>query len=196
MSPNINSIKISELNEISSTALTNLIVSGYVKNDETVCLTAYRSSMPALAAYTKLSTLFVGNNPLDCYVVDRIDSAFRFTITYTIQSTLKNNALQLTTKTNDILPLISVQNLYPAFNWSEREVWDMSGIFFMKHPDLRRILTDYGFTGHPLRKDFPLTGFREVHYEDSTKHVEYDNVELAQNYRIFTVTNSWSNEKT
>lgn len=71
----------------------------------------------------------------------------------------------------------------------------MSGVFFIKHPDLRRILTYYGFAGHPLRKDFPLSGFREVHYEDSTKHIQYEVLELAQNYRILNLLNPWSNEK-
>ncbi len=72
----------------------------------------------------------------------------------------------------------------------------MFGLFFIKHPDLRRILTYYGFTGHPLRKDFPLSGFREVHYEDSTKYIEYSPLELSQNYRISNLLNPWSNEKT
>lgn len=71
----------------------------------------------------------------------------------------------------------------------------MSGIFFIKHPDLRRILTDYGFNGHPLRKDFPLSGFREVHYEDSTKHIEYDSIELSQSYRVSNLLNPWADEK-
>jgi len=185
-----NNVENNELTLLSSTALRNLVVAGFKKNDETVHFTAYRQSLPALATYLKLSSAFNANNPIDCYATDRIDAKFRFTVVYTVQSIGKNNVVQLVTKTNGTLPLLSLQDIYPAFNWSEREVWDMCGIFFMKHPDLRRILTDYGFVGHPLRKDFPLSGFREVHYADTNKHVEYADVELAQSYRVFTVSNS------
>lgn len=183
------------MNEIITSALKGLVVTGCRNSDNSVHLTSYRQTTLALATYFKLSGLFKANSPIDCHVVDRIDDKFRFTIIYNVQSSCGNTRLQLVTKTDDLLPLVSLQGVYPAFNWAEREMWDMSGIFFIKHPDLRRILTDYGFTGHPLRKDFPLSGFREVHFEDSTKHIEYDVLELAQNYRVNNISGSWSDAK-
>jgi NADH-quinone oxidoreductase subunit C len=93
---------------------------------------------------------------------------------------------------SESVSLLSLQSLYPAFNWAEREIWDMHGVFFMRHPDLRRILTDYGFIGFPLRKDFPLSGFREVQFEDFVKHVEYSNTELTQSYRLVYFNKIWS----
>jgi NADH:ubiquinone oxidoreductase subunit C len=89
---------------------------------------------------------------------------------------------------DEITPVPSITNLYPAAGWFEREVWDMFGIFFSNHPDLRRILTDYGFSGHPLRKDFPLTGYVEVRYDDSEKRVITEPIQLAQGFRYFDFT--------
>ena len=111
-----NNIENKELTILSNTALRNLVVAGFKKNDETLHFTAYRQSLPALAVYLKLSTAFGANNPIDCYATDRIDAKFRFTVIYTIQSTGKNNAVQLVTKTNGTLPLLSLQDIYPAFN--------------------------------------------------------------------------------
>jgi NADH:ubiquinone oxidoreductase subunit C len=106
----------SELAVLSNTALRNLVVAGFKKTDETLHFTTYRQSLPALAAYLKLSSLFNANNPIDCYATDRIDAKFRFTVVYTVQSTGKNNTVQLVTKTNGTLPLLSLQDIYPAFN--------------------------------------------------------------------------------
>lgn len=194
---NLNQLNIETkaLSAMLSPALYGLIVSSHISNDHVVTFGTYRQATLELATYLKLSSIFKANSPIDCYVVDRIEDKFRFTAIYSIQSFNNNIRLQIISKTNDVLPLISLQSVYPAFNWAEREVWDMSGIFFIKHPDLRRILTDYGFIGHPLRKDFPLSGFREVHYEDSTKHIEYDDLELAQSYRTSNLLNPWANEK-
>lgn len=97
-----------------------------------------------------------------------------------------NTRLSLITKINEITPLPSLNYLFESANWLEREVWDMFGIFFSGHPDLRRILTDYGFSGHPLRKEFPLTGFKELSYIDHIQNLRYDRVVLAQEYRIHT----------
>ncbi|GJP29948.1 hypothetical protein CLOM_g12215 [Closterium sp. NIES-68] len=85
----------------------------------------------------------------------------------------------------------SVVGIFPSAGWWEREVWDMFGVYFSNHPDLRRILTDYGFEGHPLRKDFPLSGYLEVRYDDSEKRVVSEPIELAQEFRYFDFTNPW-----
>lgn len=189
-------LDIKNINTIIEPALTGLVVAGYINNnDTTLNIITHRQTTLEIATYLKLSSIFKMNSPIDCHVVDRIEDKFRFTVIYNMQSFNSNTRLQIVTKTNDLLPLVSLQSIFPAYNWAEREVWDMSGIFFIKHPDLRRILTDYGFAGHPLRKDFPLSGFREVHYEDSTKHIEYDALELSQNYRVSNLLNPWSDEK-
>lgn len=187
---------IKNINDILEPALPGLVAASFINtNDTTLNIVSHRQTTLELATYLKLSSIFKMNSPIDCHVVDRIEDKFRFTVIYNMQSFNGNTRSILVTKTNDLLPLVSLQSIFPAYNWAEREVWDMSGIFFIKHPDLRRILTDYGFAGHPLRKDFPLSGFREVHYEDSTKHIEYDALELSQNYRVSNLLNPWSNEK-
>lgn len=111
----------------------------------------------------------------------------RFSVHYLLLSLRYNARIIVVVQTNEVSPLPSVTSLYRSANWLEREVWDLYGIFFDFHPDLRRILTDYGFKGHPLRKDFPLTGFVEIYYNDSTKRLSYESVELAQEYRTFTL---------
>lgn len=115
----------------------------------------------------------------------------RFSVNYLLLSVRYNTRINIVVKTNEVSPLPSVTPLYRSANWLEREVWDLYGVFFDSHPDLRRILTDYGFSGHPLRKDFPLTGFVEVYYNDSTKRLSYEPVELAQEYRTFTLQSPW-----
>jgi NADH:ubiquinone oxidoreductase subunit C len=97
--------------------------------------------------------------------------------------------------TNDTEPVNSVTPIYKGANWYEREVWDLFGVFFSNHPDLRRILTDYGFEGFPFRKDFPQTGFVEVRYDDQKKYVLYEPLEMTQEYRSFDFLSPWSNLK-
>ena len=115
----------------------------------------------------------------------------RFSLNYFLLSLRYNVRLIVIIKTNEVSPIPSITSFYRSANWLEREVWDLFGVFFDSHPDLRRILTDYGFSGHPLRKDFPLTGFVEVYYNDSTKRLSYEPVELAQEYRTFTLQSPW-----
>ena len=155
-------------------------------------IVSYHNSIISIATFCKLSSIFNYDSAIDAYAVDRIEDEYRFTISYNIQSSTNNIRCQLVTKTKDGLAIISMQDLYPAFNWAEREIWDLSGIFFIKHPDLRRILTDYGFSGHPLRKDFPISGFREVRYVDSIKQIAYDKVELPQSYRLSGISSIWN----
>jgi NADH dehydrogenase (ubiquinone) Fe-S protein 3 len=116
----------------------------------------------------------------------------RFIVVYSLLSIHYNTRISVIVTTDELTPLPSVCNIYSGAAWLEREVWDLFGIYFYNHPDLRRILTDYGFEGHPLRKDFPLTGFVEVFYDDIKKRVVYEPVSLAQEYRNFNFKNPWA----
>nr|AEP43428.1 NADH dehydrogenase subunit 9 [Phytophthora inundata] len=124
--------------------------------------------------------------------VDYINKKKRFEIIYNLLSIRFNSRLKVKITINELQPVDSIINIYKAANWCEREVWDMFGIFFSNHPDLRRILTDYGFEGYPLRKDFPLSGFLEVFYNELKKRVVYEPISLSQQYRLFEFNNPWN----
>lgn len=115
----------------------------------------------------------------------------RFDVVYHLLSMHQNHRLRVKLETDEEAQVPSVVGVYPAANWFEREAFDLYGILFSGHPDLRRILTDYGFTGYPLRKDFPLTGFVEVRYDDELKRVAYEPVKLTQEFRNFDFESPW-----
>jgi NADH-quinone oxidoreductase subunit C len=115
----------------------------------------------------------------------------RFDVVYHLLSPRLNQRIRLKLTTDEQTPVPSTVGVFPASNWFEREAYDMYGILFSGHPDLRRILTDYGFQGYPLRKDFPLTGYVEVRYDDEQKRVVYEPVELAQEFRSFDFESPW-----
>lgn len=115
----------------------------------------------------------------------------RFEVVYLLLSLKFNRRAIVKVRTSEDLPVPTVVGVYSSANWYEREVWDMYGVKFDGHPDLRRILTDYGFEGHPLRKDFPLTGFYQVRYDDSEKQVVYEPVNLVQEFRNFEFSSPW-----
>merc|ERR1712001_57528 len=116
---------------------------------------------------------------------------FRFEIVYNLLSLRYNSRIRVKTYTDELTPIDSINSVFAAANWYEREIWDMFGVFFTNHPDLRRILTDYGFEGHPLRKDFPLSGYIEVRWDDEAKRVVQEPVELAQEFRKFDLADPW-----
>ena len=128
---------------------------------------------------------------IDIAGVDYPEDEKRFHLIYLFLSHEKNTRIKLITKFNIDQPIQSLTKIFPSANWMEREVFDMYGIKFKNHPDLRRILTDYGFKGYPLRKDFPLTGFNEVRYSEKEKKVIYEPVKLEQNYRNFDFESPW-----
>lgn len=116
----------------------------------------------------------------------------RFEVVYELLSVSSNTRLRVKTPVDEFKGVSSVTSLYKNAIWSERETWDLYGIFFKDHRDLRRILTDYGFEGHPLRKDFPLSGFTEVRYDESSKRVIYEPLEMPQEFRSFDLQTPWN----
>jgi NADH-quinone oxidoreductase subunit C len=152
------------------------------------------SQLPKLLFFLKHHSLALYRQLIDISAVDYPERKFRFEVFYNLLSLTYNQRLTVTVSVPEAMPLDSVTNTYPAAGWFERETWDMFGIFFRNHPDLRRMLTDYGFKGHPLRKDFPLTGYVEVRYDDYLKRILYEEVSLAQEFRIFTLENPWQDQ--
>ncbi|UOM36796.1 NADH-quinone oxidoreductase subunit C [Acuticoccus sp. I52.16.1] len=130
-------------------------------------------------------------NLVDICGVDWPSRPERFEVVYHFLSPVQNQRVRLKVLTDEVTPVASITSLFPAADWYEREAYDLYGILFTNHPDLRRILTDYGFDGYPLRKDFPLTGFVEVRYDDEAKRVVYEPVKLAQQFRDFDFLSPW-----
>lgn len=128
---------------------------------------------------------------IDVCGVDWPARAKRFDIVYHLLSLSRNARVRVKVQTDENTPVPSVHDVYPAAVWFERETFDMYGVTFSEHPDMRRILTDYGFSGYPLRKDFPLTGYVEVHYDDELKRVVYRPVKLVQEFRDFDFVSPW-----
>ena len=128
---------------------------------------------------------------IDLCGVDYPSRAERFDVVYHLLSLRKRHRIRVKLTTDDTKPVASAIPVYPAANWYEREAFDMYGILFSGHPDLRRLLTDYGFKGYPLRKDFPLTGYVEVRYDDAQKRVVYEPVKLVQEFRSFDFESPW-----
>jgi NADH-quinone oxidoreductase subunit C len=115
----------------------------------------------------------------------------RFDVVYNLLSLTHNRRLRVVTRTDEVTPVPSVTGVFSSADWWERETWDLFGIYFSGHSDLRRIMTDYGFEGHPLRKDFPLTGYVEVRYDQDQKRVVYEPVKLTQEFRNFDFLSPW-----
>jgi NADH-quinone oxidoreductase subunit C len=128
---------------------------------------------------------------IDVCGVDYPSRVQRFDVVYHLLSPQLNHRVRVRTLTDEVTPVPSIIDIFPAANWFERETYDMYGVLFSGHPDLRRLLTDYGFQGHPLRKDFPLTGFVEVRYNEEQKRVAYEPVKLPQEFRNFDFLSPW-----
>ncbi len=132
---------------------------------------------------------------IDLCGVDYPERAERFEVVYHMLSMQQNQRIRVKLSVDEETPVASICDLFPVANWFEREAFDMYGITFSNHPDLRRLLTDYGFEGYPLRKDFPLTGYVEVRWDEEEKRVVYEPVELVQEYRDFDFMSPWEGAK-
>tara|TARA_B100000029_G_C17437931_1_gene910410 strand:+ start:362 stop:952 length:591 start_codon:yes stop_codon:yes gene_type:complete len=148
-----------------------------------------------VAIFLKTNKDFKFRQLIDITAVDYPEKEKRFKLVYLFLSHEFNQRILIDYQINENEVVKSLTSVFPSANWMEREVFDMYGINFKDHPDLRRILTDYGFVGHPLRKDFPLTGHNEVRYSEDKKKVIYEKVKLEQNYRNFDYESPWEGTK-
>lgn len=150
-----------------------------------------RPSIVKVLTFLRDDVNFQFKQLMDVCGVDHPDREERFEVVYNLLSLSQNFRVRIRVTTDEHTPVPSVTGVFSSANWWEREAWDLFGIYFSDHPDLRRIMTDYGFEGHPLRKDFPLTGHVEVRYDDEQKRVVYEPVKLTQEFRHFDFLSPW-----
>jgi len=174
------------------TILPKINLRGYISMDEITLVVPSDNIFPLLL-FLRDHTSFQFKMLVDITAVDYLERNNRFDVVYNLISTHYNARIRVKTAVNELTPVDSVTSLFPTANWLEREVWDLYGVYFNNHPNLRRIMTDYGFEGHPLRKDFPLTGYSEVRYDAERKCVVSEPLELAQEFRTFDFKSPWDN---
>ena len=149
------------------------------------------SALPGLVQFLKMDETCRFSTLVDITAIDWPARKRRFDVVYHFLSMYRNHRIRLKAPVREDVMVPTITDIHPSANWFEREVFDMFGILFTGHPDLRRILTDYGFRGHPLRKDFPTTGYTEVRYDEALKRVVYEPVKLTQEYRQFDFMSPW-----
>ena len=161
-----------------------------IQNDNLICLSDVENLIENISQLKKHPELKF-KQLVDILAVDYPSKEKRFEVVYLLLSHEKNLRISVKVRVRDDEKIFTLTNIFPSANWLEREVFDMNGIIFQNHPDLRRILTDYEFEGFPLRKDFPLTGYKEVRYDPEKKKVTYEPVKLQQAYRDFDFKSPW-----
>ena len=185
---------LESLEKAINSELTTKILSSKIKHDQiNICIEDNNLIEVMIFLKTHPSTKF--KQLIDITAVDYPERDKRFKMVYLLLSHEKNSRIKIEFDIKEGEILSSLTSIFPSANWMEREVFDMYGVEFKDHPDLRRILTDYGFKGHPLRKDFPLTGQNEVRYSEEDKKVIYEPVKLEQNYRNFDYESPWEGTK-
>lgn len=179
-----------ELGNYISAALPQDVKSHDIKNNALI-IHAHRDSIVKVLTYLRDEPNCQFKQLVDVCGVDFPERENRFDVVYNLLSLTQNQRIRVKIETDAATPVPSVTGIFSSANWYERETWDLFGIAFSDHPDLRRIMTDYGFEGHPLRKDFPLTGYVELRYDDEQKRVVYEPVKLAQEFRNFDFLSPW-----
>ncbi len=181
---------LKELSDHIAAALGPRILGAEIRLDELI-LRVERSAIVKVLQFLRDDTSCQFKLLVDICGVDWPDRPERFDIVYNLLSLKQNQRIRVKVSTDEDNPVPSVTSLFNAAGWFEREAWDLYGILFSDHPDLRRILTDYGFQGHPLRKDFPLSGYVQVRYDEEQKRVVYEPVKLTQEFRNFDFLSPW-----
>ena len=182
--------KLNKFEKLINAELSSKISKSIINFNELLLKTSINDIIDVIK-FLKLDDKFKFKQLIDIAAIDYPNEEKRFELVYLLLSIENNLRLKISInfETNEKIP--SIVKIFPSANWMEREIFDMYGIKFINHPDLRRILTDYNFKGHPLRKDFPLTGFNEVRYSEKEKKVIYEPVKLEQNYRNFDFSSPW-----
>jgi len=183
-------MKLVDLNKFLNSELTTKIKDSSIENGE-LLINSEVSNLNSVLLFLKSDKSCKFKQLIDILAADYPGREKRFKIYYLLLSHENNLRIKVSSDFNIDEKIPSITKIYPSANWMEREVFDMYGIKFKNHPDLRRILTDYNFKGFPLRKDFPLTGFNEVRYSEKEKKVIYEPVKLEQNYRDFDFDSPW-----
>jgi NADH-quinone oxidoreductase subunit C len=181
---------LKELGDYVSAALPGDIAKTELRHGQLI-LTARRDAIVKVLTFLRDDAKCEFQLLVDLCGADYPDRPARFDVVYNLLSLTQNHRVRVKVETDEEIPVPSVVSIFSGANWFEREAWDLYGIFFENHPDLRRLLTDYGFDGHPMRKDFPLTGYVEVRYDDEQKRVVYEPVKLTQEFRTFDFMSPW-----
>jgi NADH-quinone oxidoreductase subunit C len=181
---------LKDLVEYISNQMDEALVAVEWAGDEAVLRTRPQSVLRVLG-FLRDDSQCLFKNMVDLCGADYPDREQRLEVVYNLLSVKYNLRIRVKISTDEETPVPSASQLFMSAEWNEREAWDMYGIFFSDHPDLRRLLTDYGFEGHPMRKDFPLTGHVEVRYDDELKRVVYEPVKLTQDFRTFDFLSPW-----
>jgi NADH-quinone oxidoreductase subunit C len=166
-------------------------VTGFVVDRGELTLTADRDRIIELMTILRDDSELQNQQLVDLCGVDYPERARRFDVVYHLLSLTKNRRVRVKLATDEEAPVPSITSVYPNADWYEREAFDMYGVLFSNHPDLRRILTDYGFTGYPLRKDFPMTGYTECRWDEEQRRIVYEPVKLTQEFRAFDFMSPW-----
>ncbi|MDC1096586.1 NADH-quinone oxidoreductase subunit C [Pelagibacteraceae bacterium] len=182
--------KIQQLEKLVNSELTSKIENSVIELEELLIQTNVENILEVIQ-FLKSNDEFKFRQLIDIAGVDYPENEKRFELVYLLLSHEFNTRIKISIKFEMKKKIPSIVKIFPSANWMEREVFDMYGIEFENHPDLRRILTDYNFKGHPLRKDYPLSGFEEVRYSEKEKKVIYEPVKLEQNYRDFDFDSPW-----
>lgn len=173
-----------------TTIIPKLIQDVTIINNELI-LIVENDNLKAVLFFLKNHTNSQYKMLCDITAVDYLNKNERFEVVYQLLSICYAARVRVKVNLQDTKPIESISILHSCANWYEREIWDLFGIFFMNHPDLRRILTDYGFEGHPLKKDFPLSGYLEVRYDDVMKQVVCESIDISQEFRNFNFSSPW-----
>lgn len=183
-------LALRDLGEYVQSALYEVVQSVDIDRDE-LTLLVRREAVPRVLGFLRDDVNCQFKQLMDLCGVDFPGREERFDVVYNLLSLTHNRRIRVMVRTDERTPVPTVTGVFSSAGWWERETWDLFGILFREHPDLRRILTDYGFEGHPLRKDFPLTGYVEVRWDDEQKRIVYEPVKLMQDFRNFDFLSPW-----
>ena len=181
---------LEELGQHVASVLSEQVMGISIAHDE-LMVTARSEQIVKVVTFLRDDPMCLFKVLVDICGTDYPERSKRFDVVYNLLSLVHNQRIRIKVEADDETPVPSITGVHNSANWFEREIWDMYGVMFSDHPDLRRLLTDYGFEGHPLRKDFPLTGFVETRYDEERKRVVYDPVKLSQEFRKFDFLSPW-----